>query len=96
MIKFLWQNIVCRFGLHQGLISDNGTRFAGAKVGSWCEGLGIKQLFTSVGNPQANGQIEVTNRTILQHLKTRLGKRVSPSYVGISHNSPCFNRRIPI
>ncbi|KAL0361372.1 UNVERIFIED_CONTAM: hypothetical protein Sradi_3821700 [Sesamum radiatum] len=39
----------------------------------WCKGLAIKQFFTSVSNPQANGQTEVTNRTILQHLKTRLG-----------------------
>ncbi|XP_073120868.1 uncharacterized protein [Henckelia pumila] len=32
-----------------------------------------RDFFTSFGNPQANGQTEVTNRTILQHLKTRLG-----------------------
>ena len=32
----------------------------------------IQQNFTSVGNPQANGQMEVTNRIILQYLKTRL------------------------
>ncbi|KAK4383524.1 hypothetical protein Sango_2724800 [Sesamum angolense] len=40
---------------------------------SRCKGLAIKQFFTSVSNPQTNGQNEVTNRTILQHLKTRLG-----------------------
>ncbi|KAK4385515.1 Transposon Tf2-12 polyprotein [Sesamum angolense] len=39
----------------------------------WCKGLAIKQFFTSVSNPQANGQTKVTNRTILHHLKTRLG-----------------------
>ncbi|KAL2226482.1 UNVERIFIED_CONTAM: hypothetical protein Sindi_2006900 [Sesamum indicum] len=31
----------------------------------------------SVANPQANGQTEVTNRTILQHLKTRLENKRS-------------------
>ncbi|XP_073125146.1 uncharacterized protein [Henckelia pumila] len=55
------------------VVSDNGTQFSGAKIKDWCKGLFIKQFFTSVGNPQANGQTEVTNRTILQHLKTRLG-----------------------
>ncbi|XP_073138227.1 uncharacterized protein [Henckelia pumila] len=61
------------FGIPQTLVSDNGTQFSGAKIKDWCRGLSIRQFFTSVGNPQANGQTEVTNRTILQHLKTRLG-----------------------
>ncbi|XP_012842091.1 PREDICTED: uncharacterized protein LOC105962340 [Erythranthe guttata] len=43
------------------------------RMKNWCLGLDIKQFFTSVANPQANVQTEVTNRTILQHLKTRLG-----------------------
>ncbi|KAI3470508.1 hypothetical protein Pfo_027171 [Paulownia fortunei] len=66
-------NIICRFGIPRALISDNGTQFIGAKIQKWCQGLSIKQFFTSVGNPQANGQTEVTNRIILQHLKTCLG-----------------------
>ncbi|XP_073136939.1 uncharacterized protein [Henckelia pumila] len=73
VINFLWKNIICRFGIPQTLVSDNGTQFSGAKIKDWCKGLSIKQFFTSVGNPQANGQTEVTNWTILQHLKTRLG-----------------------
>ncbi|KAL0377453.1 UNVERIFIED_CONTAM: hypothetical protein Sradi_3050800 [Sesamum radiatum] len=73
VIKFLWKNIICRFGIPRALISDNGTQFSGNKLKEWCKGLSIKQFFTSVSNPQANGQTEVTNRTILQHLKTRLG-----------------------
>ncbi|XP_011076538.1 uncharacterized protein LOC105160758 [Sesamum indicum] len=36
------------------------------------EELKIQQNFTAVGNPQVNGQAEVTNRTLLQYLKTRL------------------------
>ncbi|XP_073136943.1 uncharacterized protein [Henckelia pumila] len=73
VINFLWKNIVCRFGILQTLVSGNGTQFSGAKIKYWCKGFSIKQLFNSVGNPQANGQTEVTNQTILQHLKTRLG-----------------------
>ncbi|KAL0313126.1 UNVERIFIED_CONTAM: Ribonuclease HI [Sesamum radiatum] len=73
VIRFLWKNIVCRFGIPRALVSDNGTQFLGNKLRDWCKGLVIKQFFTSVSNPQANGQTEVTNRTILQHLKTRLG-----------------------
>ncbi|KAL0405358.1 UNVERIFIED_CONTAM: hypothetical protein Slati_3849700 [Sesamum latifolium] len=54
------------------MISDNSTQFQGKAIVAWCKELKIQQNFTSVGNPQANGQTEVTNLTILQHLKTRL------------------------
>nr|GEZ16163.1 putative reverse transcriptase domain, ribonuclease H-like domain protein [Tanacetum cinerariifolium] len=39
-----------------------------------CDELNIKQQFISVAHPQANGQTEVTNRTLIEGLKTRLGK----------------------
>ncbi|XP_073022575.1 uncharacterized protein [Primulina eburnea] len=95
VISFLWKNIVCRFGIPRALISDNGTQFSGRKLKEWCEGLSIRQFFTSVGNPQANGQTEVTNRTILQHLKTRLGKAKGnwveelPSALWAYRTTPC-------
>ncbi|KAL0312868.1 UNVERIFIED_CONTAM: Gag-Pol polyprotein [Sesamum radiatum] len=73
MINFVWKNIICRFGIPRILISDNGTQLQGKTIMAWCKELKIQQNFTAVGNPQANGQTEVTNRTILQHLKTRLG-----------------------
>ncbi|XP_073152936.1 uncharacterized protein [Henckelia pumila] len=42
------------------------------KVRAWCQEMNIEQIFTSVAYPQWNGQVEVTNRTIVQALKTRL------------------------
>ncbi|XP_027077127.2 uncharacterized protein [Coffea arabica] len=70
--KFFWRNIVCRFRIPHVLMSDNGRQFADNPFKSWCAELGISQHFTSVGHPQANGQVENANRTILQGLKTRL------------------------
>ena len=35
IVKFLWQNIVCRFGLST-IISDNETNFASRQVTSFC------------------------------------------------------------
>ncbi|XP_071917197.1 uncharacterized protein [Coffea arabica] len=70
--KFFWKNIVCRFGIPHVLISDNVRQFAENPFKSWCAEFGISQHFTSVGHPQANGQVENVNRTILQGLKTRL------------------------
>ncbi|XP_011100645.1 uncharacterized protein LOC105178795 [Sesamum indicum] len=77
VINFIWKNIICRFGIPRILISDNGTQFQGRKITEWCKELKIAQHFTAVANPQANGQAEVTNRTILQHLKTRLENKGS-------------------
>ncbi|XP_071907810.1 uncharacterized protein [Coffea arabica] len=70
--KFLWRNIVCRFGIPHVLVSDNGRQFADSALQGWCSELGIRQHFTSVGHPQANGQVENVNRTILHGLKTRI------------------------
>ncbi|KAL0378265.1 UNVERIFIED_CONTAM: hypothetical protein Sradi_3132000 [Sesamum radiatum] len=72
VMKFAWKNIVCRFGIPRAFVMDNGTQFQGAKLRQWCEELKIKQYYTSVATPQSNGQTEVTNRIILQSLKTRL------------------------
>ncbi|KAL2240129.1 UNVERIFIED_CONTAM: Retrovirus-related Pol polyprotein from transposon [Sesamum indicum] len=77
VINFIWKNIICRFGIPRILISDNGTQFQDRKITEWCKELKIAQHFTAVANPQANGQTEVTNRTILQHLKTRLESKGS-------------------
>ncbi|KAL0378571.1 UNVERIFIED_CONTAM: hypothetical protein Sradi_3162600 [Sesamum radiatum] len=60
------------FGIPRIWISDNDTKFQGKAITAWCKELKIQQNFTSVGNPQTNGPTKVTNRTILQHLKTRL------------------------
>ncbi|XP_012836532.1 PREDICTED: uncharacterized protein LOC105957150 [Erythranthe guttata] len=72
VMKFIWQNICCRYGLPRDLISDNGTQFNSAKIRGWCAGLGIKQRFAAVAHPQANGQVEVINRVLLEGIKKRL------------------------
>ncbi|XP_073131539.1 uncharacterized protein [Henckelia pumila] len=72
VLGFIWKNIFCRFGLPRKLVSDNGRQFQGKKMKDWCTEMKIKQAFTSVAYPQGNGQTEVTNRTIIQSLQTRL------------------------
>ncbi|XP_075475888.1 uncharacterized protein LOC142514743 [Primulina tabacum] len=72
VLKFLWKNIVCRFGVSRRIISDNGRQFQGKGITSWCREMKITQSFTSVAYPQANGQTEVVNRVIVQALKARL------------------------
>ncbi|KAL0458950.1 UNVERIFIED_CONTAM: hypothetical protein Slati_0522200 [Sesamum latifolium] len=54
------------------IISDNDRQFQSRKIQEWCQGLRIKQRFTTVAHPQANGQVEVTNRILVQGIKRRL------------------------
>ncbi|KAL0448711.1 UNVERIFIED_CONTAM: hypothetical protein Slati_1427500 [Sesamum latifolium] len=72
VMKFIWKNIVCRFGIPREIISDNGRQFQGRRIQEWCQGLHIKQRFTIVVHPQSNGQVEVTNRILVQGVKRRL------------------------
>ncbi|KAI3691317.1 hypothetical protein L2E82_49639 [Cichorium intybus] len=74
MIKFMWKNILTRFGTPKVLVSDNVLQFAEDPFRTWCAERLIKQKFTSVAHPQANGQTEVSNRTLMMGLKKRLGK----------------------
>lgn len=72
VINFLWKNIYCRVEIPRILVTDNGSQFNGVGVREWCTELKITQRFTYVTHPQANRQVEVTNRTILNGIRTRL------------------------
>ncbi|XP_042410036.1 uncharacterized protein LOC121999416 [Zingiber officinale] len=39
--KFIWQHIICQFGIPRWLMSDNGRQFIGQQLREWCEGYGI-------------------------------------------------------
>jgi hypothetical protein len=69
---FVWKAIICRFGIPRAFISDNGRQFDNSPFREFCEELGIHNHYSSPGHPQANGQVEVTNRSLLKMIKTRL------------------------
>ena len=54
------------------IISDNGRQFGSQGFRDFCLGLGIKNQYSSPGHPQANGQTEVRNWTLLRIIKTKL------------------------
>ncbi|GJX93367.1 reverse transcriptase domain-containing protein [Tanacetum coccineum] len=59
--KFVWDNIVCKFGLPGEIISDNEKQFRDNPFKDWCEKLCIHQCFASVKYSQANGLVERSN-----------------------------------
>jgi len=54
------------------IISDNRRQFDSQSFRDFYSGLGNKNQFSSPGHPQANGQMEVTNRTLLKIIKAKL------------------------
>ncbi|XP_052185282.1 uncharacterized protein LOC127796919 [Diospyros lotus] len=68
----VWKDIVCRFGISRIINTDHGKQFDCDSFRNFCKGLDIQLRISSVAYPQANGQAEVSNRTILHGLKTRL------------------------
>ncbi|GJY94481.1 reverse transcriptase domain-containing protein [Tanacetum coccineum] len=73
--KFVWDNIVCRFGLPIEIISDNGKQFRDDPFKDWCEKLCIRQHFASVKHSQTNGLVERANRSLGEGIKARLDER---------------------
>ena len=70
--SFVWKNIICRFGVPRVIISNNGKQFDNPKFQKFCQDLGVKNHNSSPRHPQANGQIEVTNKSLLKIIKTQL------------------------
>ena len=69
---FVWRNIIYRYGIPRVLVSDNGKQFHNNAFRNFCSELGIKNHYSSPAHPQANGQVEITNRKLLKIIKTRL------------------------
>lgn len=70
--RFLWRNIISRFGVPYAIISDNDTQFVAEGVNALCRKRGIKVHHSTVAYPQGNGQAEATNKAISAGIKRRL------------------------
>ncbi|GKV04134.1 hypothetical protein SLEP1_g16333 [Rubroshorea leprosula] len=67
--EFLFNSILCRFGILKRIIVDNGPQFRIAALRSFCNDYGIELALASVYTPQSNGQAESANKIILRCLK---------------------------
>ena len=70
--KFVWKNIVTRFGVPESLVSDNRLQFDSKVFHKFCSDLGIKNKYSTPAYPQSNGQAETTNKVVVNGLNKRL------------------------
>ena len=70
--NFVWKSIICRLGIPRVFVSDNKKQFDNSTFTDFCSKLGIKNHYSSPTHPQANGQVEVTNWSLLKIIKTQL------------------------
>ena len=70
--SFVWKSIICRFGIPRVLVSDNKKQFDNDPFQDFCLQLGIENYYSYPSHPQANGQVEVMNRSLLKIIKTWL------------------------
>ena len=70
--RFIWKNIITRFGVPHTLFSDNGLQFDSKAFRKYCCDLGIKNRYSTLAYPQGNGLAKAINKVIVNRLKKRL------------------------
>ena len=69
VVKFIQKNIIARFGVPKVFITDNGPQFISQVMEDLCTKYGIELHHSTPYYPQANGQAEATNKTLLKIIK---------------------------
>ncbi|KAM2057970.1 hypothetical protein ACFX16_030600 [Malus domestica] len=72
---FIRRNIICRFGIPQSIVINNGSQFARKDLAKFFQKYGIKQHMPIPRYPQGNEQAEASNKTILDCLKKSLSDK---------------------
>lgn len=62
--QFIYEDIICRHGVPNEILSDRGTSFVNKVIENLCEKYQTKHRLTSPYRPQTNGMVERFNRTI--------------------------------
>ena len=77
MGNFVKENIITRFGVRHRIISDNGTPYVNSEVRKMLEFYQIKHHQSSQYYSQGNGQVEVTNKTLIKIIS-----KINQEYTG--------------
>ncbi|CAL2245891.1 unnamed protein product [Prunus armeniaca] len=83
--RFIWKNIICRFGCPQSIVTDNGTQFVGRQTTAF-----LAKQWLSRGIQQDRAGLP-KGKTGMR--KRKMGRRATRSLMGLSHNQKEINRR---
>jgi transposase InsO family protein len=75
VIHFVLEHIVYWFGIPQTLMMDQGPLFMARQFKEFASSLGINLLNSSLYYAQANGQAEVSNRTLIGLIKEKIEEK---------------------
>ncbi|KAM0856726.1 hypothetical protein ACQ4PT_048930 [Festuca glaucescens] len=69
-VKFI-KGLVCRFGVPNRIITDNGSQFTSGLFKAYYASIGTKICYPSEAHPRSNVQAERVNAEVLKGLKTK-------------------------
>jgi len=64
VVNFIFEEIFVRYGVPREIVTDQGTQFTSKLVKDITEKYQIKHIRSTPCHPQANGQVESTNKTL--------------------------------
>ena len=62
--KFIFSNIFSQFACPRAIISDGGSHFTNSHFRTLLQKYGVYHRVSTPYHPQANGQVEVSNRVV--------------------------------
>jgi transposase InsO family protein len=65
---FIYEEIICRHGCPQKILSDRGTHFNNNMINELMKKFEIKHIFSTSYHPKTNGLVERFNKTLCESL----------------------------
>ena len=62
--RFIKQNLICRYGIPERIITDNGTNLNNTIITAMCKQFKIQHHNSSPYQPKMNGVVEAVNKNI--------------------------------
>jgi len=70
---FFFNHVVARFGIPQAIVTDHGSHFRNHMMAKLATKLGLSHNSSTPYYPQANGQVEATNKVLKRMLQRMIG-----------------------
>jgi transposase InsO family protein len=68
-MKFLYENILIKFGCPKRLVTDNATAFKDDALVDMCKSMGIQLVHSTSYYPQGNGLVESSNKSLVRIIR---------------------------